>query len=236
MIPGAKDRWFSLTETQQQLGSYGGKLERIERQIHHYGSGLNALVALSAFRSTPSDTYLLRVGYGGMNGPLSNIHEDGFAAASFHSFPETLAWDDYSGDYGPNFVGLVLGTGAYLVEDVDLGLVAYGGMVTSKDDGTATMVPRDAARRKVFVGPLGIVVEIDAGVIEEVAYSPENASLAVTVGQLDGVPKTNSTVVWVSREDGDVNYTVTGVGVTDARLGWSVPLGSDSVVINILPS
>ncbi|ROW10376.1 hypothetical protein VMCG_02043 [Cytospora schulzeri] len=215
---------------------YGGKLQRVERQLHHYGSGLNALVALSAFRSTPNDTYLLRIGYGGMNGPLSNIHEDGFAAASFHSFPDTLAWDAYSGDYGPNFVGLILGTGSYLVEDADLGLVAYGGMVTDNGDGTSTLVPRDAARRKVFVGPLGILVEIDAGVVEEVVYAAGNASLAVTLGQLDGVPTTNATTMWVSSEDGGASYTVTGASVTEARLGSNIPLSSDSVVVNILPS
>lgn len=215
---------------------YGGKLQRIERQIHHYGSGLNALVALSAFRSAPNDTYLLRIGYGGMNGPLSNIHEDGFAAASFHSFPDTLAWDAYSGDYGPNFVGLVLGTGSYLVEDANLGLVAYGGMVTDNGDGTTTMIPKDAARRKAFIGPLGILVEIDAGVVEEVVYVAGNSSLAVTLGQLDGVPTTNSTVMWVSREDGNASYTVTGEGVTEERLGWKIPLTSGSVVVDILPS
>ncbi|KAK7743854.1 hypothetical protein SLS53_003873 [Cytospora paraplurivora] len=215
---------------------YGGKLERIERQIHHYGSGLNALVALSAFRSSPNDTYLLRIGYGGMNGPLSNIHDDGFAAASFHSFPDTLAWDAYSGDYGPNFVGLILGTGTYLVEDEDLGLVAYGGLLTDNNDGTVTIVPKDVARRKVFVGPLGILVEVDAGVIEEVAYAAGNASLAVSLGQLDGLPTTNATVMWVSKEDGDSGYTVTGAGVTENRQGWQIPLTSDSVIVNVVPS
>lgn len=168
-----------------------------------------------------------------MNGPLSNIHEDGFAAASFHSFPDTLAWDAYSGDYGPNFVGLILGTGSYLVEDADLGLVAYGGMVTGSGDGTATLAPRDMTRRKVFVGPLGILLEIDAGVVQEVVYAAGNESLVVTLGQLDGVPKTNATVMWVSREDGDAGYTVTGAGVTEERLGWRIPLSLDSVVVNV---
>ncbi|CAN8100479.1 unnamed protein product [Discula destructiva] len=91
---------------------------------------------LSAFRSDPTDDYLLRIGYGGMNGPLSNIHADGFTAASFHSFPETLAWDSYSGDYGPNHLGLILGTATYLVEDEELGLVAYGGSLEAVCDGT----------------------------------------------------------------------------------------------------
>ena len=82
---------------------------RIERQGHHYGSGLNALPLLSHFKANPTDTYALRVGFAGNSGPLSNIDSEGFASASFHTWPDTLAWDAYSGDYGPNFVGLVLG-------------------------------------------------------------------------------------------------------------------------------
>lgn len=215
---------------------YGGKLQRIERQLHHYGSGLNALVALSAFRSNPSDNYLLRIGYGGMNGPLSNIHADGFAAASFHSFPETLAWDAYSGDYGPNHLGLILGTGTYLAEDEDLGLVAYGGSVDVSSDGTVVVTPRDAARRKVFVGPLGLLVEVDAGVIQSFSYTRDSATVVVTLGQLQDVLKTNSTVMWLSRENADAGYSVTGTGVTKARLGWQIPLGSDAVSVNLVPA
>ncbi|HKP67944.1 MAG TPA: DUF5695 domain-containing protein, partial [Pyrinomonadaceae bacterium] len=44
---------------------YAAKLQRIERQIHHYGSGLNAIPVLSEYRSHPDDEYLLRVGYAG---------------------------------------------------------------------------------------------------------------------------------------------------------------------------
>jgi hypothetical protein len=69
---------------------FGGKLRRIERQIHHYGSGLNALPLISAFESSPTDNFLLRVGHAGLSGPLSNIDQGGFAAASFHSFADTV--------------------------------------------------------------------------------------------------------------------------------------------------
>jgi hypothetical protein len=61
---------------------------------------LNALPLIEEFMSSPTDYHLLRVGFGGLSGPLSNIDQGGFAAASFHSFPDTLAWDAYSGDYG----------------------------------------------------------------------------------------------------------------------------------------
>ena len=84
---------------------YGGKLRRIERQLHHYGSGLNAIPVLAQYRAHPDDDYLLRIGYGGTMGALTNIDQEGFASAAFHSFPSTLKWDGYSGDYGPNFFG-----------------------------------------------------------------------------------------------------------------------------------
>ncbi len=51
---------------------YGGKLRRIERQLHHYGSGLNAIPVLSEYRENPDD------------------------------FPSKLDWDAYSGDYESN--------------------------------------------------------------------------------------------------------------------------------------
>jgi len=55
---------------------YGGKIRRIERQLHHYGSGLNAIPVLAHYREHPDDEYLLRVGYGGTMGALSNIDQD----------------------------------------------------------------------------------------------------------------------------------------------------------------
>jgi hypothetical protein len=57
---------------------YAGKLRRVERQLHHYGSGLNAIPVLTEFREHPDDFYLLRVGYGGVMGAIANITEDGF--------------------------------------------------------------------------------------------------------------------------------------------------------------
>ena len=38
---------------------------RIRRQLHHYGSGLNAIPVLSEYRDHPDDFYLLRIGYAG---------------------------------------------------------------------------------------------------------------------------------------------------------------------------
>ncbi|KAK8073894.1 hypothetical protein PG994_004793 [Apiospora phragmitis] len=171
---------------------YGGKLQRIERQIHHYGSGLNSLVLLSAFRHDPSDAYLLRAGYGGVSGPLSSIHADGFASASFHSWPDTLKWDGYSGDYGPNFVGLALGSGTYVAdmgdEDGGIGLVAFGGSLKIESGGRVTVITGDPVRRRVFIGPLGVLLNIDAGIISEFSYEA-GGSISVLLSQLEGFRK-----------------------------------------------
>ena len=57
---------------------YAAKDSRLERQLHHYGSGINAIPVLSAYRESPDDFYLLRVGYGGTMGALTNIDQEGF--------------------------------------------------------------------------------------------------------------------------------------------------------------
>ena len=106
---------------------YGGKLSRVERQLHHYGSGLNAIPVLTEFRTNPNDLYLLRVGYGGLLGAIANITEDGFGPSAFHSYPSTLKIDALSGDYGPNFYGYAVNTATYIVQDKNYGLLAFGG-------------------------------------------------------------------------------------------------------------
>src|SRR5690606_3534850 len=64
---------------------YGGKLSRIERQLHHYGSALNAIPLLTEYRSNPDDFYLLRVGHAGAMGALANWTEYGVGPWAFHS-------------------------------------------------------------------------------------------------------------------------------------------------------
>ncbi|OJT05990.1 hypothetical protein TRAPUB_3177 [Trametes pubescens] len=159
---------------------YGGKLQRIERQIHHYGSGLNAIPLISQFRATPSDFYLLRVGFAGLSGPLSNIDQGGFAAASFHSFADTLKWDGYSGDYGPNFVGHALEMGTYLIEHPDFGWQAFGGSVLATTP-TVRVQTLDSLRRRVFVAPLGAWFSLDAGAFSEVDFDPTKKSVTLSI-------------------------------------------------------
>ena len=157
---------------------YGGKLPRIERQIHHYGSGLNAIPVLAEYRSHPDDFYLLRVGYGGVLGPLTNIDQDGFASVAFHSFPSTLKWDAYSGDYGPNFFGHALNTATYVIDHPDFGWQAFGGNVQT-DHNWVKIQPRDSFRTRVYIAPRGLWLTLDAGTFDSVEVSLQSHAVRV---------------------------------------------------------
>ena len=149
---------------------YGGKTRRIERQLHHYGSGLNAIPALAAYREAPDDFYLLRIGYGGTMGALTNIDQGGFASVAFHSFPSTLKWDGYSGDYGPNFFGHAFNTATYVINHQEFGWRAFGGNV--KLDGDWVRVePLDSFRMRVYVAPAGLWLTLDSGTFSEIAIN-----------------------------------------------------------------
>jgi hypothetical protein len=148
-------------------GGAPGATSRIERQIHHYGSGINAIPVLARYREQPDDYYLLRIGYGGMMGALSNIDQQGFASAAFHSFPDTLRWDAYSGDYGPNFFGHAVNTGTYIIDHPEFGWQAFGGNVQVEGD-TVKVTPLDSFRKRIYVAPLGVWLTLDAGTFEAV--------------------------------------------------------------------
>ncbi len=152
---------------------YGGKLSRYERMIHHYGSGLNAIPVLSQFRQTPDHLYLLRVGYGGVLGTLSNITQEGFAPCASHSFPTDLRNDGISGDYGCGFFGYAVNTATYVVQDKELGWLAFGGNLTTK--GKLVNVDlTTAAKSRVFIAPVGLWLTLDAGMFKSVSFDPKS--------------------------------------------------------------
>jgi hypothetical protein len=148
---------------------YAGKFPRIERQLHHYGSGLNAIPLLTEYRDHPDDLYLLRAGYGGVMGPLANIDQKGFASAAFHSFPDRMAYDPYTADYGPNFLGHALNTATYLARDPELGWLCFGGNLKEKD-GVVSFTTLDSFRSRVFIAPVGLWLTLDAGRFVSVDY------------------------------------------------------------------
>jgi hypothetical protein len=214
---------------------YGGKFPRLERQLHHYGSGINAIPVLDAYRRDPRDLYLLRVGYGGTMGAISGIDQDGFASAAFHSYPDKMAFDPYTGDYGPNFFGHAWTTATYVVRDAEFGWQAFGGNLTT-DDGKVSVEPRDSFRQRVYLAPLGLWLTLDSGQFERVTL--DEATGTVVARLAPGDVYTAAALLRVEQP-----ARVNGVGtiaplqkLTVERGAYVVPLGSTSVNLTLGPS
>lgn len=150
---------------------YGGKLARIERQLHHYGSGLNAIPVLAAYRETPDDFYLLRVGHAGSMGPLANVTQEGFAPAAFHSYPSTLDIDGYVCDYGSGFYGYAVNSSTYIYHHPEFDWVAFSGNIRKEGDWVYTEVTT-AGKNRVFLAPESLMLKSVDGKIKQVGYNP----------------------------------------------------------------
>jgi DUF1680 family protein len=158
---------------------YGGKLARIERQLHHYGSGLNAIPVLAAYRDNPEDFYLLRVGYAGSMGPLANVTEDGFGPAAFHSYPSTLDIDGYAGDYGSGFYGYAVNAGTYIYNHPEFGWVAFSGNIEKQGEWIKTEITT-AGRNRVFIASESLHLTTVAGQMEQIDYNPVTKEVVIT--------------------------------------------------------
>ncbi|MEC7784294.1 MAG: DUF5695 domain-containing protein [Bacteroidota bacterium] len=203
---------------------YGGKLSRVERQIHHYGSGLNAIPVLDNYRENPEDLHLLKVGYGGLLGAVSNITEDGFGAAAFHSWPSTLEIDYLSGDYGSNFYGYAINSSAYLVEDAELGYLAFGGNLT-EEKNSVTMQLTTAAKNAVFVQPLALWITLDAGAVQQVSFDKKTKEVQLTLA-----PKTEITpFTYVNLPE---EYTL---DYEKVRGAYKIPLQAEPITLTLKP-
>lgn len=157
---------------------FAAKYTRLERQLHHYGSGLNAIPVLAEYREHPGDFYLLRVGYGGTMGVLTDIDREGFLAPAFHSFPDMLKVDPLSGDNGPNFFGHAFNAATYLVHHPDFGWVAFGGnckVVANK----VQVTPLDSFRTRMYVASLGLWLTLDSGKFDSLEVDSQGGSVRI---------------------------------------------------------
>jgi hypothetical protein len=213
---------------------YGAKIQQIERQIHHYGSALNSLPMLHSYeQDSASNLYALRVGFAGNTAPLTNIDQGGFASAAFHSFPDLLKWDPYSGDYGQGFLGLSLGQCVYIVKDAQFGDIAFGGDVdeSRSTEDSVVVIPKDAVRRRVFVAELGLKLEVSAGAIQTVVFdrSEESVKLTLTPASTTDALKAWSVIVWVTQP----GSKYAAVGGRAERGGQAFEVTADGVDVTI---
>ena len=207
-----------------------------ERQIHHYGSGLNAIPALAHYRRHPDDLYLLRIGYAGANGALSNIDEEGFPSAAFHSFPQNLKWDTYTGDYGPNFFGHAVNAATYVINHPDFGWQAFGGNVIQGTDmgGWVTVKTLDSMRRRIYLAPMGLYLTLDRGAFESASINPATGALRLSLAP--AAEFTPSALLLIEQP-----AAIKGVGTyrtvrtfTSERGGVVVPLAKTATVVELV--
>lgn len=157
---------------------YGGKLSRIERQLHHYGSALNAIPVLTEYRDNPNDFYLLRIGHAGMMGALANVTQEGFGPGAFHSYPSTLANDGITGDYGTGFYGYAVNSGTYIIEHPEFGWLAFSGNL-KESKKTIDVAITTASKGRIFLAKENLWATTDAGEIDSLVYKKNDRSVTL---------------------------------------------------------
>ncbi|KJX98622.1 hypothetical protein TI39_contig401g00004 [Zymoseptoria brevis] len=207
---------------------YAGKLQRIERMVHHYGSGLNAIPLLDSYKYNKSPTsasafHDLRVGYGGTMGATTNVNAEGFASVAFHSFPDTMKWDAYSGDSGVSYSGHVLASRTFLVDHSDYGWVCFGGNVEESYDGKIHVRPLDTVQRRIYVASMGLAVEFDAGVISSFEYDPATRSVKIDLVRVEGQNGVVATMTWEDTLGSGVKLVTQGLKERLGGLAVAIP-------------
>jgi hypothetical protein len=213
---------------------YGGKIRRIERQLHHYGSGLNAIPVLAHYREHPESEYLLRVGYGGTMGALSNIDQEGFASVAFHSFPSTLKWDPYTGDYGPNFFGHAFNAATYVIDNPEFGWQSFGGNISAIGNWV-NVQPLDSFRKRVYIAPLGLWLTLDAGTFERIAINERSDLVRVTLSRADRFTPNARLRVQQPARSAQVGRYAPRRKFVNERDAFTIPLGSSPASFDFVP-
>lgn len=152
-----------------------------------------------------------------------------------HAWPENLFWDAYSGDYGPNFLGLTLGSGTYLVQNKDLGIVVYGGVLQLVQDLAIVQV-RDSIRQKIFLGPPGVQIRVDTGIIKSFTYRIGSRATSVVLGIPPGGPPPEAWILWIIGNTANLRFDakVDGKALHYQRGGYRVPFSGQDVRVNII--
>jgi hypothetical protein len=213
---------------------FAAKDRRLERQLHHYGSGLNAIPLLAEYREHPENFYLLRVGYGGTMGALTDIDQEGFGSVAFHGFPDMLAPDPYTGDYGPNYFGHAWNTATYIVDHPEFGWVAFGGNLEMRGQ-SIKVTPLDSARSRIYIAPYGLWLTLDAGKFESVELDSKTGEVRVQLSPADEFTSTARLLIdRPAKLKGVGNYAPV-VTLAKERGAYVVPLSTTTTEVKLAP-
>ena len=172
-------------------GAPGGT---IERQIHHYGSGINAIPVLARVprasrRRLPAAHRLRRI-----DGRAHGIDQDGFPSAAFHSYPQNSALGRLHRRLRTELLRPCGDAPApTIVDHPAFGWVAFGGNLRMQN-GWVTVQTLDSMRQRVYIAPLGLYLTLDRGTVGDVAFDPGDEGRTGHAGPgrsragLDGAP------------------------------------------------
>jgi hypothetical protein len=146
-----------------------------ERTFHHYAAALNSIPLFDAALAARDDAWLWRLAGAAGAGSLTNIRADGSASMGWHADNDLLSRDPYSADFGIGFYGHAKHAGAYLscsaaggwlCVGCDVEAVAAAALPACGAAGSLRVTPRDAFRRRLYLQPLGVLLQLDGGVID----------------------------------------------------------------------
>ncbi len=157
-----------------------GKRPEIVREAHHYGASLNAIPLLDSYRADPDDFYLLRIGYAGAVGILTDVNAEGHGSMAFLMDPAIMDWEPYSGDYGCAFFGHAYNSGCYVVKHPELGWLCFGGDLQEKS-GRMEVTPKDSFHTRLYVAPLKTFVTVEGGTFEHASLDLSGEILELTL-------------------------------------------------------
>ncbi len=211
----------------------GCHYRQIVRMTNHYGSGINSIPVLDDFRRHPSNLYLLRVGYAGMDQLMANIYPSGFASYGFVADPAVLNFDPYSADYGIAFYGYARNDGSYLVHSSRFGWLGFGCAVTHT--GTNVVVsPRDGFHRRAFLAPLGLWIRLKVGEFKSIQYNTKTGVVNVVIAARSALIRSALLSARVTSVANRGHSWYATAKYKRVRGLWSVPLKDGKAVVTLV--
>src|SRR5262249_60692051 len=125
----------------------------------------------------------------------------------------------------PNFFGHALNTATYIVDHPEFGWVAFGGNVTVQA-GIVRTKPLDSFRNGVYVAPVGLWLNLDAGQFSDIEFDSHTKKVRVGLA-----PSTTETTKALLRFEqpaklSSIKEYTTGKSFPVERGAYAIPLGS----------
>jgi len=196
----------------------------------HYRSGLNMIPLIEWYRANPDELFLLEISMGAIAGQLTNIDANGAPSMMFHTHPYVNDFDPHSGDFGLGFFGLSLETGAYYVEDSTLGKLCF--LCNLETSGSSSVItPVDSYSLNVFLEPIALYIQTDAGTIGEVEYNAGSKSVTLTYAAVTNPTYSAARFRMKKTSTARPGNQFTVTGATASRGGYALPSSSGTVKI-----